>query len=475
MQFDAGIEIHVQLSTKTKAFSSSPARFGEKPNACASEIDMGFPGTLPVVNKEMLKQAIMLGKWLHADIAEMTTFVRKHYFYPDLPKGYQITQDESPILVGGYVDYELNSKEKRCHIHHAHLEEDAGKSVHGYQHGISGVDLNRAGQPLLEIVTEPNLHSIEEVVAFLKRLHSIVTYLEICDGNMQEGSFRADVNISLRKDKNAPLGTRVELKNMNSFKFIQKALEYEVSRQTAMIENSEPIVQETRLYNEAKNRTESMRDKESAHDYRYFREPDLPAIWINKEFIDNACEKLPASPFDRRLQYIEMGLSNTDANIIAFNRYMGNYFEALSKKHDVKIISNWLLGPISALSNKHQLTFKNLPLTINDISDILSALKDSSISSKMAKDIVIFMWEEGKSFKTVVAEKGFKQLDNEDELKEILHRILKASPKQLAEYRNGKEKLFGFFVGQAMKETKGQANPEMLNNLLKMLLSNSEK
>lgn len=470
MQIVAGLEIHIQLKTQTKAFSSSPVRFGDTPNACASEIDMGLPGTLPVVNKEMLRQAIMLGQWLHSKVTPQITFARKHYFYPDLPKGYQITQDEDPILVGGYVDFELDGESKRCHLHHAHLEEDAGKSVHGYQPGVSGVDLNRAGQPLLEIVTEPNLYSIEEVVAFLKRLHSLVTYLGICDGNMQEGSFRCDVNVSLRKDENAPLGTRVELKNMNSFKFIQKALEYEIDRQTGLIEAGEPIVQETRLYNESKNKTESMRGKETAHDYRYFREPDLPAIWISEDFIRESCENMPESPFERREKYLEAGLSPVDANIIAFNRYMGDYLEALKEKHDIQMVANWLLGPISALANKHQCDFANLPLSIESIHDILKALEDDVVSSKMAKEIVVYMWEEGKTLQAVMDEKGLKQLNSEEDIKAILQTILDDNPNQLEQYRSGKDKLFGFFVGQAMKATKGQANPALLNRLLKEIL-----
>lgn len=470
MHFDAGLEIHIQLLTKTKAFSSSPIRFGEQPNKCASVIDMAFPGTLPVVNKEMLRQAIMLGDWLNSEVNSTITFARKHYFYPDLPKGYQITQDENPILLGGYLDFELNGEQKRCQLHHAHLEEDAGKSVHGYQPGISGVDLNRAGQPLLEIVTEPHLRSIDEVIAFLKRLHSIVTYLGICDGNMQEGSFRCDVNVSLRKNSTAPLGSRVELKNMNSFKFIQKALEYEVERQTALIESNQSVTVETRLYNEAKNRTESMRDKETAVDYRYFREPDIPAIHISQSFIEEARKDMPTSPFQRRIVYTDMGLSSVDADIIAFNRHMGNYFEALSAKHDAQVVANWLLGPISALSNKHYCDFSNLPLSIQDIDALLNALTNNTISSKMAKDIVILMWEENKSFDTIIEEHSFKQIDNEDEIITILSSIIENNPKQVADYRSGKDKLFGFFVGQAMKATKGQANPAMLNKLLKELL-----
>lgn len=471
MHIVAGLEIHVQLLTKTKAFSNSPVRFGDQPNVSASEVEMALPGSLPVVNKEMLRQAIMLGTWLNADISSLISFARKHYFYPDLPKGYQITQDDNPIVVGGYVDYEVNGEKRRCKIHHAHLEEDAGKSVHGYQPGTSGVDLNRAGQPLLEIVTEPCLYSIEDVVQFLKRLHTLVTYLEICDGNMQEGSFRCDVNLSLRKSEDAPFGTRVELKNMNSFKFIQKALEYEIERQTDLLESGESIVQETRLYNEAKSRTESMRGKEMAHDYRYFRDPDIPSIWISPEFIEDARKDLPEAPFVRKERYVEQGLSIADADIIAFNRYMGDIFNVLSQTHEPKVAANWLLGPISALANKHQVSFKHLPISEQSISELLSALEKNEVSSKMAKEILVFMWEEGKTVKEIMDEKGLRQLNDEDEIKTILRGIVENNPKQVQDYRAGKEKLFGFFVGQAMKETKGQANPELLNRLLKEILA----
>ena len=472
MQIVAGLEIHVQLTTRTKAFSSSEIAFGGNPNSRANEVDIGMPGTLPIVNKEMLRQAIMLGTWLNCDISQLITFARKHYFYPDLPKGYQITQDENPILVGGYLDIDLNGQTKRCEIHHAHLEEDAGKSVHGYQPGISGVDLNRAGQPLLEIVTQPCLFSIEEIVAFLKKLHSIVTYLEICDGNMQEGSFRCDVNVSLRKTDKDPLGTRVELKNMNSFKFIQKAVEYEIDRQQELLAEGKSIVQETRLYNEAKNATESMRDKENLADYRYFKDPDLPSVWISETFIEDARKKLPVSPMERLQSYIDIGLSEVDAKIIAYNKYMGNYFEAmLDLGIDKKSASNWLLGPVSALANKHQLLFSSLPLTAEAIGELLKALADGVVSSKMAKDVLEHMWNEQKDVHTILDEKGLKQMNNEDELTGILQNIIDNNEQQATEYRNGKEKLFGYFVGQAMKATKGQANPELLNRLLKRLLS----
>lgn len=472
MQIVAGIEIHVQLTTKTKAFSRAPIGYGGQPNERTNEVDLGLPGSLPVVNKEMVKMAIMLGQWLNSDVSKVITFARKHYFYPDLPKGYQITQDENPILVGGYLDFELDGEQKRCQIHHAHLEEDAGKSVHGYLPHVSGVDLNRAGQPLLEIVTEPCLYSIDEILAFLKRLHSIVTYLDICDGNMQEGSFRCDVNVSLRENETAPLGTRVELKNMNSFKFIQKALEFEVGRQTDIIQDGGQVKQETRLYNEAKGRTEGMREKEGLADYRYFKDPDLPSILINDDFIERAKKELPISPMTRVTNYQQQGLSQTDSLIIAYNRHMANlYDELIGQNIESKTASNWLLGPVSALANKHQIAFNQIPVPAADLVDLLHKLKEGVVSSKMAKEVYEFMWNEGKSASEVIEEKGLKQVSNEDDLIPIIQKIIDDNPKQAAEYRNGKDKLFGYFVGQAMKETKGQANPELLNRLLQKLLS----
>lgn len=474
MQIVAGLEIHIQLATKTKAFSSSPIDFGGTPNERASEIDIGMPGTLPVVNKEMLKQAIMLGSWLNADVSQLISFARKHYFYPDLPKGYQITQDENPILVGGYIDYDVNGETKRAKLHHAHLEEDAGKSVHGYLHGKSGVDLNRAGQPLLEIVTDPCLHSIEDIVAFLKRLHSIVTYLEICDGNMQEGSFRADVNVSIREDENAPLGTRVELKNMNSFKFIQKALEFEIERQIQCLEDNEEIIQETRQFNESTGKTESMRGKETAHDYRYFKDPDLPSIWIDEAFIEDARSRLPEHPNARLEQYLANGIPPLEANVVAFNKHMGNYYTYLIDKGiQSKTAANWLLGPVSELANKYQVLFSELPLSEQHLFELLDAMNKGTVSSKMAKDVLKFMWEEQKTAQQVIEEKGLKQVSDEGEIKAILQEIVDNNPNQTQQYREGKEKLFGFFVGQAMKATKGQANPAILNKLLKEVLSDT--
>lgn len=462
MQIVAGIEIHIQLQTKTKAFSASPIGFGGSPNERASAIDIGMPGTLPVVNKEMLSQAIMLGTWLNSKINALNTFARKHYFYPDLPKGYQITQDENPILTGGYLEYEVKGETKRCELHHAHLEEDAGKSVHGYKHGISGVDLNRAGQPLLEIVTEPCLNNIDEIIAFLKRMHSIVTYLGICDGNMQEGSFRCDVNVSIRKDEHAPLGTRVELKNMNSFKFIQKALEFEISRQTDLLEDGKKIVQETRQYNEKTGKTESMRDKETAQDYRYFKDPDIPAVWIDDAFIAEAVARLPESPTDRLEQYVSLGVPKTEATIIAYNKPMGDYLAYLIQQDlDPKLASNWLLGPVSEHANKEGLLFNALPISAKELAELLTALRDDIVSSKMAKEVFGFMWTEQKSAATIIEEKGLKQLTNEDEIAGIIMDIIQNNPSQVDAYRNGKDKLFGFFVGQAMKATKGQANPVM--------------
>lgn len=470
----AGIEIHVQLNTKTKAFSQSSTAFGAEPNHNTSQIDIGMPGTLPVVNKEMIRQAIMLGECLHSKVNQQITFARKHYFYPDLPKGYQITQDENPILIGGYLDYEVDGKNKRCEIHHAHLEEDAGKSVHGYQAGVSGIDLNRAGQPLLEIVTQPCLESISEVTAFLKRLHSLVTYLDICDGNMQEGSFRCDINVSIRADEKQPLGTRVELKNMNSFKFIQKALEYEINRQINCLAEGIEIKQETRLYNEAKQTTESMRGKENASDYRYFREPDIPAIWINDQFIEAARDKLPEKPEDRINRYTDMGVQAVDARILGYNRPMADFLDELViKNHDPQAVTNLLLGPISALANKHLIDFANIPFSPTHLDSIMLKMEQGELSSKMAKEVIEHVWNEGLSVDEVIQKYQLKQLNSDEDLTKILQEILDKNPNQVAEFRSGKDKLFGFFIGQAMKATKGQANPEKLNQRLREMLNDA--
>ncbi|UTC24144.1 Asp-tRNA(Asn)/Glu-tRNA(Gln) amidotransferase subunit GatB [Candidatus Comchoanobacter bicostacola] len=467
-----GLEIHIQLSTKTKAFSSAPVQYGNQANQNIRIVDVAIPGTLPIVNKEMMKQAIMFGKCVDAQVNQKITFARKHYFYPDLPKGYQITQDENPILVGGSINYELNGKTKQCMLHHAHLEEDAGKSLHGYKKGTSGIDLNRAGQPLLEIVTEPCLESIDDAIAFLKQLHSLVTYLGICDGNMQEGSFRCDVNISVKPSKDAPLGNRVEIKNMNSFKFIQRALQYEIERQVEQINDGQKVHQETRLYNEKKQSTESMRSKENANDYRYFSEPDIPTIWIDEQFIADAISRLPEIPEDRVARYEAAGMQPTDARIIAYQRPMADFADQLiDYGHEIKTIANWILGPISALANKAQIDFASLPISSNDIHDILTKLVNGALSSKMAKEVLEHIWNEQKSVDEIIEKYGLKQLDSEEEIAKIIQDILEKNPNQLAAYRSGKDKLFGYFVGQAMKATQGQANPGKLNKILKEMLS----
>jgi aspartyl-tRNA(Asn)/glutamyl-tRNA(Gln) amidotransferase subunit B len=467
----AGLEVHIQLNTKTKAFSASKVGFGDVPNQNTSQVDVGMPGSLPIVNKEMVKQAIQLGDCLESKVNQMIKFARKHYFYPDLPKGYQITQDDHPILVGGYLDYFVDGELKRCDIHHSHLEEDAGKSLHGYRYGQTGIDLNRAGQPLLEIVTEPCLNSIEEVIAFLKQLHALVTYLDICDGNMQEGSFRCDVNVSIRTSKEQPLGTRVELKNMNSFKFIQKALQYEINRQIDCLASGKEIRQETRLYNEKKQTTESMRKKEDANDYRYFQDPDIPAIWVNDRFIEDARSVVPEKPEDRVKRYTESGLQQVDARIIAYNKPMAEFLDEVTPHgHNIQSIANWLLGPISALANKDQIHFSKIPLTSVHLSQIMQKVKDSALSSKMAKDVIEYIWKEGLDVDAIIQKYNLKQLSSDDDIKAIIQQVLDNNPEQLEQFRAGKEKLFGFFVGQAMKASKGQANPERLNQLLKEML-----
>ncbi|MDC3180895.1 Asp-tRNA(Asn)/Glu-tRNA(Gln) amidotransferase subunit GatB [Gammaproteobacteria bacterium] len=467
----AGLEVHIQLNTKTKAFSGSKVGFGDTPNQNTSQVDIGMPGSLPVVNKEMVRQAILLGDCLNSKINQIIKFTRKHYFYPDLPKGYQITQDDHPILLGGFLEYYLNGELKRCEIHHAHLEEDAGKSLHGYRYGQTGIDLNRAGQPLLEIVTEPCLNGIDEIIGFLKQLHSLVTYLGICDGNMQEGSFRCDVNVSIRTSKDEPLGTRVELKNMNSFKFIQKALQYEINRQIDCLDSGQPVVQETRLYNEKRQTTESMRKKEDADDYRYFQDPDIPAIWVNDQFIEDAKSAVPEKPEDRINRYVKSGLQAVDARIIAYNKPMAEFLDQVTTDgHAPQPAANWILGVISALANKDQLEFSQIPFTPVQLSEIMNKVASQSLSSKMAKDVIEYVWKEQLSVADIISKYNLKQLSSDDDLKAIIQTVIDQNPTQLEQYKNGKDKLFGFFVGQSMKASKGQANPERLNQLLKEML-----
>ena len=465
-----GIEIHVQLSTQSKMFSHSPHAFGQTPNTQACEIDCALPGTLPKPNLEAFRKAIKLGLMVGSNVNKTTQFDRKNYYYPDLPKGYQITQDKSPIIVGGSVEIETAHGKKTIGIHHAHLEEDAGKSNH-MQHQC-GIDLNRAGAPLLEIVSQPDMRSIEETIAYLKAVHALVRYLDISNANMQQGQFRADVNVSIRRSDDSPFGTRAELKNINSFKFIEKALVFEINRQIDLIESGGSVVQETRLYHEASNTTRSMRSKEDAHDYRYFPDPDLCTFVISDEFIESIRQQCPQHPKMIMQELISThGLQEPDARLLAYDRTFYQWFQsALDNGIDAKSVTNWITGPLSALINKHSTDSSNLPITKEDFVQLLTRIQDKTISGHIGKSVIEDMWLTAASPDQIISDKGLKQITDTSALIALINDILQNHPEQVAQYRSGKEKLIGFFVGQAMKASKGQAKPDLLKELIEQQL-----
>lgn len=473
-----GLEIHIQLATKSKLFSSASTQFGAKPNSQASIIDLGLPGVLPILNLEAIKQAIKFGLAVDSKVSDMCIFDRKNYFYPDLPKGYQISQQMLPILMGGNIKIGLQDDSiKTIRIHHAHLEEDAGKSIHHSNLGVSAVDLNRAGQPLLEIVSEPDIRNAHETIRYLKTVHSLVRYLDICDGNMQEGSFRCDVNISLRKTDSSPFGTKVELKNLNSFKFIEKAIEYEIKRQSSMLDNNESIIQETRLYDEGKSITRSMREKEDAHDYRYFPDPDIPPISIDTALITAAKASMPELPWDKSKRFQEeFKLSIYDAQILTSDRHLSEYYEKAIKSSpqlDPKTIANWVCGPLMAMLNKSQINILDSPISEVSLTGLLQRIEDGIVSTTMAKAVLEDMWEGKGSADEIIESKGLKQISNKTEIMALVKQTLADNPQQLAQYKSGKDKLFGYFVGQIMKKSQGKADPKLLNSVLKELLSKS--
>jgi len=469
-----GLEVHAQLSTKSKIFSGAATQFGAEPNVHASAIDLGFPGVLPVLNKEVVCMAIKLGLGIHADIAKRSIFARKNYFYPDLPKGYQISQFELPIISKGYLDITLEEgTTKRIHITRAHLEEDAGKSLHEDFQGQSGIDLNRAGTPLLEIVSEPELYSAKEAVAYLKTLHSLVRYLEICDGNMQEGSFRCDANVSVRRVGDKKLGTRTELKNLNSFRFIERAINYEVERQIALLENGEKIHQETRLYDPDKNETRTMRSKEEAQDYRYFPDPDLLPLIIQEELIESIRTQLPELPQQKLERFIEnYHLSTYDATLLVSNRAMADYFETVvqASGNQAKLAANWIMGELSAALNKANLDITESPIEAKELGKLILRIADNTISGKIAKSIFENLWNQTGTVDDIIAKEGLQQVTDSGAIETLVNELLQAHPEHVQDYKNGKEKLFGFFVGQAMKKSGGKINPKVLNELLKKKL-----
>ena len=469
-----GLEVHVQLSTKTKLFSGASTTFGAEPNTHVDLIDLGLPGVLPVANKEAFRKAIRFGLATNAIINQVSMFDRKNYFYPDLPKGYQITQMERPIVGKGSISINVDGVEKIINITRAHLEEDAGKSIHDLFDGETGVDLNRAGTPLLEIVSEPEISNAKEAVAYFKAIHQLVTFLDICDGNMSQGSMRCDVNVSVKKVGDAVLGTRAEIKNINSFKFIERAIHFEVARQIKLLEKGESIVQETRLYDSVKNETRSMRSKEAANDYRYFPEPDLLPVVISDNELEEIKSTLPELPKQKEIRFInEHNLEESEAKILASSKAMANLFEDASEKtKDSSLIAKWLVGDVSALLNKDNISIEESKLSSINFAKLIERISDNTISGKIAKSVLEEVWISGNDIDAIIEEKGLVQIQDESILEDIAKKIIDANPDQVNAYKGGKDRLFGFFVGQVMKETQGKANPKSVNDILKRFLSN---
>ena len=464
-----GLEVHVQLATKSKIFSGASTLFGSSPNTQACNIDLGMPGVLPVLNEEVLKMAIKFGLSIKANINSPTQFARKNYFYPDLPKGYQISQLDNPIVEGGVLEITLkDGSKKKIHITRAHLEEDAGKSLHEDFEGLSGIDLNRAGTPLLEIVSEPDLSSPEEAVAYLKKIHSIIRYLEISDGNMAEGSMRCDANVSLRKRGSKELGTRTETKNVNSFKFVEKAIQHEMKRQIKILESGERVTQETRLYDSQLDETRPMRSKEYANDYRYFPEPDLLPVVLSEGFIKSVKDLMPELSEEKEKRFVkEYKLSDYDANVLSVDPNLSSFFEeVVVRSRNPKLSANWIMGELSAFLNKENLSILETKVDSINLGNLLSRIEDSTISGKIAKEIFEEMWNSKKSPDEIIEEKGLKQVTDSSEIEKVINQVLEQNQSQLEQYKSGKVKLFGFFVGQVMKASRGKANPEQVNRLL---------
>ncbi|SFU28044.1 aspartyl/glutamyl-tRNA(Asn/Gln) amidotransferase subunit B [Nitrosomonas eutropha] len=470
-----GLEIHVQLATRSKIFSGASVAYGAQPNSQACAVDIALPGVLPVLNRKAVEYAIRFGLAINAAINSPSIFARKNYFYPDLPKGYQISQLERPIVEGGHVTIRTGDKEKTIHLTRAHLEEDAGKSTHEGFHDKTGIDLNRAGTGLLEIVSEPEMRSSTEAVAYAKALHSLVRWIGICDGNMQEGSFRCDANVSVRPAGSDVLGTRCEIKNLNSFRFLERAIDYEVARQIDILESGGSIIQQTRLYDADRDETRSMRSKEDAHDYRYFPDPDLLPVVIPQEWIEQIREKLPELPEDRRNRYIQdFGLSAYDANILTAARELADYFEQAVKHlpEQSKLCANWIMGEVSGRLNKEELEIDRCPVNPEQLAGLLLRITDGTVSGKIAKDVFDSMWQgNGDSADTIIDAKNLRQISDGGEIEKWIDEVLAANQQQVADYRAGKEKAFNSLVGQIMKISKGKANPAQVNTLLKKRLT----
>ena len=464
-----GLETHVQLSTKTKLFSRASTAFGESPNTNVNLIDCGLPGVLPSVNKEAFYKAIRFGMAVDAQINQTSIFDRKNYFYADLPKGYQITQMDLPIVLGGSIEIAIDNSVKTINITRAHLEEDAGKSIHDQFDGYSAIDLNRAGTPLLEIVSEPEISNAKEAVAYMKVMHQLVTYLDVSDGNMAQGSLRCDANVSIRKKGDSELGTRTEIKNINSFKFIEKAINYEIKRQIKILENGKKVVQETRLYDSAKDETRPMRSKEFANDYRYFPEPDLLPVVISDQEMQDIKDNFPELPKDKEARYEkDFKLSSYDSKILASSKSMADFFEDAAKKtKNFSLLSNWMIGEISAFLNKEAIEINESKLIPSNIAMLINRIDDQTISGKIGKSIFEEMCSTGESPDQIIESQGLRQLSDDGEIEKLIDAVIEDHSKQVAAYLDGKEKLFGFFVGQVMKLTEGKANPETVNKILK--------
>jgi aspartyl-tRNA(Asn)/glutamyl-tRNA(Gln) amidotransferase subunit B len=470
-----GLEIHAQLATRSKIFSGSATAYGAEPNTQANLVDLGYPGVLPVLNAEAVRMAVKFGLSIGAQVAPRSVFARKNYFYPDLPKGYQISQYELPIVAQGELTIVLDDgTRKRVGITRAHLEEDAGKSLHEGLPGATGIDLNRAGTPLIEIVSEPDLRSAKEAVAYMKKVHTLVRYLEICDGNMQEGSFRCDANVSVRPKGAAKFGTRAEIKNLNSFRYVEKAINSEIERQIDLIESGGKVVQETRLYDPDKGETRSMRSKEEANDYRYFPDPDLLPVLLDAAFIEGVRAGLPELPDEKAARFMrEHGLSEYDAGVLTASREIAAFYEDVVQRlgGEPKLAANWVMGDFSAFLNKDGLEIAHSRVNAAQLAGLLNRIRDNTISGKIAKEVFETMWADASDADAVIEAKGLRQITDTGAIERAIEDVMAKNPGQLADYRSGKDKLFGFFVGQVMKATGGKANPAQLNELLKQKLA----
>jgi aspartyl-tRNA(Asn)/glutamyl-tRNA(Gln) amidotransferase subunit B len=474
-----GLETHAQLSTRAKIFSGASTAFGASPNSQASAVDIALPGVLPVLNRGAVERAIRFGLAVNGKINRRSIFARKNYFYPDLPKGYQISQYELPIVEGGTLDIVVGEEQKTVRLTRAHLEEDAGKSLHEDFHGMTGIDLNRAGTPLLEIVSEPDMRSAEEAVAYAKKLHSLVQWISICDGNMQEGSFRCDANVSVRPAGSDKLGTRCEIKNLNSFRFMEQAIKFEVRRQIELLEDGGKVVQETRLYDPDRDETRSMRSKEDAMDYRYFPDPDLLPLEVKQAWIDEVKAAMPELPGAKRVRYLnDYGMSAYDAQLLTQSREWSDYFEAAlaalgadDKAVAAKHVANWMTGELAAALNRNETDIIRSPISPVALAGLLRKNADNTLNNKMTKEVFAAMWAGEGDADSIIAAKGLKQISDSGEIEKIIDAVLAANAQQVADYKSGKEKAFNSLVGQVMKASKGKANPAQVNALLKQKLT----